>query len=407
MDKKLAEIRKRVPALSLQVAGRDLVYLDNAATSQKPYSVLQMQTSLSESASGNVHRAIHRLSVEATEAYEAGRAAVCSFINADSVILTSGATASLNLLAFCFAERYLGPGDKVLLTEAEHHSNLVPWQMACARKGAEVCFLPIDESGEPDLEVFARSLDSRVKLVALPHISNILGVVNPLEEMISIAHSRGIPVAVDGAQGIVHAKVDVQALDCDFYAFSGHKIYAPTGTGVLYGRRSLLEEMPPYMGGGDMVGHVSYGRTTYNELPLKFEAGTPNFTGAACLAPALEFAAQMRDDAGLQEYGRKIIEYLMEALPAIDGLKLYGVPKDIGRKSGVFSMTIEGTHPSDLAQLLDQMSIAVRSGLMCAEPFVSKYSQTGMLRASLLPYNTMDEAQYFVQSLRRAVKMLR
>lgn len=407
MDKKLAEIRKRIPALSLQVAGRDLVYLDNAATSQKPYSVLQMQTSLSEAASGNVHRAIHRLSVEATEAYEAGRAAVCRFINADSVILTSGATASLNLLAFCFAERYLGPGDKVLLTEAEHHSNLVPWQMACARKGAEVCFLPIDESGEPDLEVFARSLDSRVKLVALPHISNILGVVNPLEEMISIAHSRGIPVAVDGAQGIVHAKVDVQALDCDFYAFSGHKIYAPTGTGVLYGRRSLLEEMPPYMGGGDMVGHVSYGQTTYNELPLKFEAGTPNFTGAACFAPALTFASELREDAELQAYGRKITEYLMEALPTIDGLKLYGVPKDIGRKSGVFSMTIEGTHPSDLAQLLDQMGIAVRSGLMCAEPFVSKYSQTGMLRASLLPYNTMDEAEYFVQSLRRAVKMLR
>ena len=407
MDMKLAEIRKRVPALSLQVAGRDLVYLDNAATSQKPYSVLQMQTSLAETASGNVHRAIHRLSVEATEAYEAGRAAICDFINADSVILTSGATASLNLLAFCFAERYLGPGDKVLLTEAEHHSNLVPWQMACARKGAEVCFLPIDESGEPDMEIFARSLDSRVKLVALPHISNILGVINPLEEMIAIAHSKGIPVAVDGAQGIVHAKVDVKALDCDFYAFSGHKIYAPTGTGALYGRRELLEEMPPYMGGGDMVGHVSYGYTTYNELPLKYEAGTPNFTGAACWKPALEFATMLRDDAEIQEYGHKIVEYLMEALPSIDGLKLYGVPKDISRKSGVFSMTIEGTHPSDLAQLLDQMGIAVRSGLMCAEPFVSKYSQTGMLRASILPYNTMDEAEYFVQSLKRAVKMLR
>ncbi len=407
MDMKLAEIRKRVPALSLQVAGRDLVYLDNAATSQKPYSVLQMQTSLAETASGNVHRAIHHLSVEATEAYEAGRAAICDFINADSVILTSGATASLNLLAFCFAERYLNPGDKVLLTEAEHHSNLVPWQMACARKGAEVCFLPIDESGEPDMEIFARSLDSRVKLVALPHISNILGVINPLGEMIAIAHSKGIPVAVDGAQGIVHAKVDVKALDCDFYAFSGHKIYAPTGTGALYGRRELLEEMPPYMGGGDMVGHVSYGYTTYNELPLKYEAGTPNFTGAACWKPALEFATMLRDDAEIQEYGHKIVEYLMEALPSIDGLKLYGVPKDISRKSGVFSMTIEGTHPSDLAQLLDQMGIAVRSGLMCAEPFVSKYSQTGMLRASILPYNTMDEAEYFVQSLKRAVKMLR
>ena len=404
------ETRALFPALSRQVNGKNLVYFDNAATSQKPVGVLEMQQRMSTLSNANIHRAVHAMSVEATDLYEAGRRAVGAFINADEkvgcTIFTAGATAAFNLLAYSFSARYLSPGDTILLSEAEHHSNLVPWQMAALRHGAKVEYIPVLESGELDMEAYARLLENGVKIVSVAHISNVLGVVNPVAEIVAMAHAKGVPVVLDGAQAIVHEKVDVSALDCDFYVFSGHKVYAPTGTGVLYGKRALLDEMPPWMGGGDMVDTVSYEKTTYAPLPLKFEAGTPNFAAAACYAPALEFAGAILSSEAAAAHMRTMTEYLLRELTATEGLKLYGNPADTGLKTPLFSFTIEGAHPSDMAQILDKMGVAVRSGLMCAEPLVTKYSESGMLRVSLLPYNTMEEAEYFVAALRRTLKML-
>lgn len=404
-------IRSQFPALSEKVYGKRLIYFDNAATSQRPQAVLDFQNETYVHANANIHRAVHKLSQDATALYEQGRRAVEKFLNVDTsegaVIFTSGATASFNLLASCFGRRYLAQGDKVLITEAEHHSNIVPWQMVCRSCGATLSVLPVDECGRVSLREYEKLLDNRVKIVSITQISNVLGIINPVKEMIFMAHSKGIPVAVDGAQGVVHTRVDVTDLDCDFYVFSGHKIYAPCGTGVLYGRRSLLEEMPPYMGGGDMVDSVSFGRTTYAGLPLKYEAGTPNFAGQACLTPALEFAGALRDDPSVQEADREMTEYMMERLLKVNGLHLYGNTGDIADKVPVFSFTVEGTHPSDMAQILDKTGIAVRSGLMCAEPLITKFSEVGMLRASLLPYNTKDEIDCFIGNLERVVAMLR
>ena len=393
----------QIPILSRRIYGRDLIYLDNAATSQKPQSVIDMEARIWRESNANIHRAMHTLSGEMTDLYEEGREAVRRFIGASSreeVIFTSGATASLNLLARCFTERYVTSGDKVIVSEAEHHSNIVPWQIVLAGKGASLEVLPVDEKGEISLEEFGKMLDPRVKLVSVAHISNVLGIVNPVEDIIRIAHSKGIPVALDGAQGIVHEKVDVQKLDCDFYAFSGHKIYAPTGTGVLYGKMKYLEEMPPFMGGGDMIDKVTFEKTTFAPLPLKYEAGTPNFVAAACYAPALEYAASAAVDP-------EIVPFLLEELPKIEGLRLYGTPQDVARKAPVFSFTVEGTHPSDIAQILDKLGIAVRSGHVCAEPLMARYGITGVCRASFAPYNTLQEAEAFVKALRRAVDMLR
>lgn len=404
-------IRSLFPALSQQVYGKNLVYFDNAATSQRPQSVIDLHNGICLRSNANVHRAVHKLSVDATGFYEKGREAVCRFINADenagSVIFTSGATASFNLLATCFTERYIQKGDKVLITEAEHHANIVSWQIALARKGAQLVVLPVNGRGEVSFEQYCGMLDNHVRIVSVAHISNVLGVVNPVKEMIGAAHAKGIPVAIDGAQGIVHADVDVQELDCDFYIFSGHKIYAPCGTGILYGKKKYLEEMPPYMGGGDMVDTVSFERTTFAELPLKYEAGTPNFPAQACFAPALELASAIREDAVMQDEERALKEYMMEKLLGVEGLRLYGNPADIASKVPVFSFTVDGTHPSDIAQILDKTGIAVRSGLMCAEPLVKKFSQVGMLRASLLPYNTKDEVDYFIKNLVRVISMLK
>ena len=393
----------QIPILSRRIYGRDLIYLDNAATSQKPQSVIDMEARIWRESNANIHRAMHTLSGEMTDLYEEGREAVRRFIGASSreeVIFTSGATASLNLLARCFTERYVTSGDKVIVSEAEHHSNIVPWQIVLAGKGASLEVLPVDEKGEISLEEFGKMLDSRVKLVSVAHISNVLGIVNPVEDIIRIAHSKGIPVALDGAQGIVHEKIDAQKLDCDFYAFSGHKIYAPTGTGVLYGKKKYLEEMPPFMGGGDMIDKVTFEKTSFAPLPLKYEAGTPNFVAAACYAPALEYAASAAVDP-------EIVPFLLEELPKIEGLRLYGTPQDVARKAPVFSFTVEGTHPSDIAQILDKLGIAVRSGHVCAEPLMARYGITGVCRASFAPYNTLQEAETFVKALRRAVDMLR
>ena len=407
------DIRNQFPALNRQVYGKPLVYFDNAATAQRPRAVLELQQQLCVEANANIHRAIHFLGGEATDRYEAGREAVRAFINAparENVVLTSGTTASVNLVAACFCQRFVGAGDRILVTEEEHHSNIVPWQLACERAGASLEVLPVDEAGELSPEVLEQRLaaaEGRIRLLAVAHVSNILGIVNPVAELVRIAHRHGVPVLVDGAQGIVHEPVDVQALDCDFYVFSGHKIYAPTGTGVLYGKREWLEQMPPYMGGGEMVDTVTFEKTTYAPLPLKFEAGTPNFIAAACFVPALACARAMAEDPALQENQRAMRDYLLAELPRIEGLRLYGVPREAVRKIPLFSFTVEGAFPADLAQIIDKTGVAVRSGHMCAEPLLRRYGQTSMLRASLAPYNTLAECEFFVKSLRRAVNMLR
>ena len=407
------EARPLFPALDRQIYGKPLIYFDNAATAQRPRSVLELQQRACVETNGNIHRAVHRLSADATELYEAGREAVRRYINAparENVVFTSGTTASINLVASCFSQRYLAPGDRILVSEAEHHSNLVSWQLACERHGASLEVLPVDEDGElslPELERRLQAAEGRIKLVAVAHISNVLGVVNPVRDIVDIAHRHAVPVLLDGAQGIVHTPVDVQALNCDFYAFSGHKVYAPTGIGVLYGKRKWLDAMPPYMGGGEMIETVTFEKTTYAPLPLKFEAGTQNYVAAACMAPALELAGRMAEDNALQAAQRTMRDYLLEEFPKIEGLRIYGTPREPERKIPLFSFTVEGAFAGDLAQILDKMGIAVRSGHMCAEPLLRRFGQTSMLRASLAPYNTLAECETFVASLRRAIKMLR
>ena len=403
------EIRNLFPVLSRKVYGKDLVYLDNAATSQRPQSVIDMWNKISTESNANIHRAVHRLADEATTAYEEARDAVKDFINASSreeIIFTSGTTASINLVAYCFGEAFIGEGDEVVVTEAEHHSNIVPWQMMCKRRGAVLRVLPVDEYGHLRLEMLDELLSERTRIMAVTHISNVLGIINPIKEIVSRCHSRSIPVLVDGAQGIVHCEVDVQDLDCDFYAFSGHKLYAATGTGVLYGKKKWLDQMPPFMGGGEMVGTVTFENTTYAPLPMKFEAGTQNFASTATLKPAIEFAKILRDKE-LFKISDSITEYISEELRSMGNVRVFGVPRGTGEdKIPLFSFVVEGVHHEDLALILDKMGIAVRSGQMCAEPLMNRMGVTGMLRASFAPYNTQEEAEYFVKCLKRAVGML-
>ena len=407
MDKATANFRSRFPALAQQVYGKPLVYFDNAATSQKPDCVIEMLEKMNAEACANVHRAVHRLALDATDLYQQGREAAAAFIGApaDEVIFTSGTTAAINLVASCYTRINLKKGDKILITEAEHHSNLVPWQMACAIYGTSLLVTPVGEDGTLDMETFRRQLDNGVKLVAVAHISNVLGVENPLREIIAAAHEAGAVVLVDGAQGIVHGKVDVKSLDCDFYAFSGHKIYAPTGIGLLYGKREILEKMPPYMGGGDMVDRVSFEKTTYGPLPLKFEAGTQNIAAAACLAPAMKLAREVQEDAALQAASEATDRLMAEQLATIEGLHCPSLANPL--RKGIFSFCIDGVHPADAAQIMDKMGVAVRTGFMCAEPLIRKYSEHGMMRASLMPYNTPEEVEIFIAALKRAITMLR
>ena len=403
------EIRSKFPALSRKVYGKDLVYFDNAATSQRVQSVVDEWKRVSEESNANIHRAVHCLADEATQAYEQARDAVKEFINAESreeVVFTSGTTAAVNLVAFSFGEAFVKEGDEVIVTEAEHHSNIVPWQMMCRRKGAVLKVLPVDDSGYLMIEKLGGLLTDRTRILAVTHISNVLGIINPVKEIISECHSKGVSVLVDGAQGAVHCKVDVQELDCDFYAFSGHKLYAATGTGVLYGKRKWLDAMPPYMGGGEMVGTVSFAETTYAPLPMKFEAGTQNFASAATLKPAIEFIKSLNDNE-LIKYNNTIRDYLLEYFKSDSRIRLYGVPRGINEdKIPLFSFTVEGVHHEDLALILDKMGIAARSGQMCAEPLMDRYGVSGMLRISIAPYNTLEEAEYFVKCLNKAIGML-
>ena len=403
------EIRSLFPALSRKVYGKDLVYFDNAATSQRSQGVIDVWNRINTESNANIHRAVHRLADEATQAYEASRDAVKEFINAGSreeIIFTSGATAAVNLVAFSFGEAFIKEGDEVIVTEAEHHSNIVPWQMMCQRKGAVLRVLPVDESGHLMVEKLDNLLSERTKIMAVSHISNVLGIINPIKEIISRCHSKGVAVLVDGAQGIVHCKVDVQDLDCDFYVFSGHKMYAATGTGVLYGKKKLLDAMPPYMGGGEMVATVTFAETTYAPLPMKFEAGTQNFPSTATLKAAINLFNLLNDNK-LKQYEESIRDYLLNALINDKRIRLYGVPRGTtNEKIPLFSFTVEGVHHEDLALILDKMGIAVRSGQMCAEPLMDRFGVTGMLRISLAPYNTMEEAEYFVKCLNKAIDML-
>ena len=402
------EVRKQFPGLSGTVYGKPLVYLDNAATIQRPASVIDKWTDLSVHHNANLHRAVHKIAAEATEEYESARDAVRTFLNAASreeIIFTSGATASINLVAFCFGEAFVRPGDEIIVSESEHHSNIVPWQMMCERKGAVLKVLPVDDDGHLRIDLLEDLVTDRTHLCCVAQISNVLGIINPVKEIVNICHSKGCLVLVDGAQGVVHTGADVRDLGCDFYVFSGHKVYAAPGTGVLYGRRELLEQMPPYMGGGEMIATVKFSGTTYAPLPGKYEAGTQNLAGTPTLKPALELAEALRDK-DLTEYGEKVRDYVLDALLSDERIRLFGVPRGTFNKIPLFSFTVRGAHHEDLALLLDKMGIAVRSGQMCAEPLMDRYGVTGMLRASFAPYNTLEEAEYFIKSLGRAISML-
>ena len=396
----LKNVRDQFPALDQKVYGKPLVYLDNAATAQRPQSVVELQKSLSQGPNANLHRAVHKLAADATEAYENTREYVRDYLNAQytsEIIFTSGATASINLVAYSFGEAFVGAGDEIIVSVAEHHSNIVPWQLLCERKGAILKVLDIDENCVLSPEGLEKLISERTKIVAISHISNVLGLINPVRELVAVSHKHGVPVLVDGAQGIVHAKVDVQEIGCDFYAFSGHKIYAATGTGVLYGKKDFLDAMPPFMGGGEMIETVSFSGTTYAQTPTKFEAGTQNFNAIPTLVPAIEFAKAFETDPA-------ITEYVYSKLIENERITLFG--KGLERKVPLFSFVVKGAHHEDLALILDKMGIALRSGQMCAEPLMDRLGVTGLLRASFAPYNTTDEAKYFIECLNKAIDML-
>ena len=406
----IEQIRTHFPLLQTEtVYGKPLVYLDNAATAQRLDAVLEREAELSRHANANIHRAVHRLSSLATDAYENTRDRVKEFIGAASreeVVFTSGTTAAINLVAFSFGEAFVGEGDEIIVSEVEHHSDIVPWQLMAQRKKAVLKVLPVDESGHLMVEQLEKLVSQRTRIVAISHISNVLGLVNPVTEIVRICHKNGVPVLIDGAQGIVHEKVNVSELDCDFYAFSGHKIYAATGTGVLYGKKKWLDAMPPYMGGGEMIETVRFSGTTFAPLPEKFEAGTQNFNGIPTLAPAMDAMEAWRKDTEWNREMDAIRDYVLDALTADPRIRLFGVPRGTSEKIPLFSFTVEGVHHEDLALILDKMGIAVRSGQMCAEPTMDRFGVTGMLRASFGPYNTMAEAETFIKSLNRAIDML-
>lgn len=404
----ITEARSLFPTLGSEVYGKKLVYFDNAATSQRPASSIERLTRLSLEQNANIHRAVHALASVATDEYESTRDVVREFLNAEDrgeIVFTSGTTNSINLVAYSFGEAFIHEGDEVIVSESEHHSNIVPWQIVCQRKKAVLKVLHVDDNGVLDVESLSGLITERTKIVACTQISNVLGVVNPVDRVVEIAHGKGVPVLVDGAQGIVHQGLDVQKSDVDFYAFSGHKMYAATGTGVLYGKRRWLDAMPPFMGGGEMIETVRFSGTTYAALPEKFEAGTQNFNAIPTFKDAIEVWKQL-NSRELIEYGDSVKEYMYDALMRDERIRIFGVPCGTSQKIPLFSFTVEGVHHEDLALILDKMGIATRSGQMCAEPLMDRFGVTGMLRVSLAPYNTMEEAEYFMKSLDRAIAML-
>ena len=400
----IEEIRKDFPILSRTVYNRPLVYLDNAATTQKPRAVVEAMTDEYYSVNANVHRGVHYLSQQATELHEQARANVQEFINARSeaeIIFTRGTTESLNLVAFSFGEAFLKEGDEVLVSVMEHHSNIVPWQMLRDRRGIVLKVIPMTDEGEIDLEAYKNLFSPRTRLVCIAHVSNVLGTVNPVKEMTAIAHANGAKVLVDGAQSVPHRHVDVQDIDCDFLTFSGHKIYGPTGIGVLYGREEILEKMPPYQGGGEMIARVSFEKTTYERLPFKFEAGTPDYVGSHALAVALDYVRRIGQDE-IAAHEADLTRYAMEQLSLIPEMKIYGTARE---KDAVISFNVGNIHPLDLGTLLDRLGIAIRTGHHCAQPLMARCGVESMARASFALYNTRAEVDALVAGIDRVRKM--
>ena len=397
----LAKIRADFPILAERIYGKRLVYLDNAATSQKPRAVIDAITHYYEHLNANIHRGVHALSVRATEAHEAARETVRRFLNAADtreIIFVRGATEAINLVAQTYGRTHVGPGDEILITAMEHHSNIVPWQILCEEKGAHLRVAPIDDRGELELEEFARLIGPRTKLVAVTQVSNALGTVTPMRQMIELAHRQGVPVLVDGAQAVPHFAVDVQALDCDFYAFSGHKVYGPTGIGVLYGKRALLEAMPPYQGGGDMIRSVTFEKTTYNDLPFKFEAGTPDIAGAIALGAALQYIGHLGME-NIAAHEHDLLAYATGKVGDLPGVRLIGTARE---RVGALSFVMDGVHPHDLGTILDREGIAIRTGHHCAQPVMDRFKIPATARASFAVYNTREEIDALVAGLSKA-----
>lgn len=392
------QVRQDFPILQQQVHGKPLVYLDNAATAQKPRSVIESVRRFYENDNANIHRGVHTLSERATLAYENARQKVRAYLNAPSekeIIFVRGSTEGINLVAASFGRKFIGPGDEVLITAMEHHSNIVPWQLLCEQTGARLRIAPLDDRGDVVLDVFERLLSDRTKLVSVAHVSNALGTVNPVEEIVALAHRHGVPVLLDGAQALPHMRVDVQALDCDFYVFSGHKVFGPTGIGVLYGKTRWLEAMPPYQGGGDMIRAVTFEKTTYSELPHKFEAGTPHIAGVVGLGAALDYL-QTLDWASLMQHEHDLLAYGTAALLSVPGVRLIGTAQ---RKASVLSFVLDGVHPHDIGTILDQEGVAIRTGHHCAQPVMDHFGVPATARASLAFYNTREDLDRFVAAL--------
>lgn len=400
----IKSVRNDFPILSRTVYGKPLIYFDNGATTQKPKCVIDAMSEEYLTLNGNVHRGVHFLSQAATDLHEGGREVVRQFINAakvSEIVFTRGTTESINLIAATYGEAFMQPGDEVIVSEMEHHSNIVPWQLLAQRKNIVLKVVPIDDEGNLCLNEMEKMISPKTKLISIAHVSNVLGTVNPIKSIVALAHSHNIPVLVDGAQSVPHFQVDVQDLDCDFFVFSGHKTYGPTGVGVLYGKESWLEKLPPYQGGGEMIEKVSFKGTTFAEPPLKFEAGTPDYVAIHGLATALNYLTNLGMD-NIREHEQYLTRYCMEQLQTIDGMRFFGVAKD---KDAVVSFLVNNIHHFDMGTLLDQMGIAVRTGHHCAHPLMERLGITGTVRASFGLYNTTDEIDVFVQSLRKVVQM--
>jgi len=402
----VAAVRRDFPILGTKIYGKPLVYLDNAASAQKPSAVIEAERTVYETCYANIHRGVHWLSVHATDAYDAAREKARAFVNAAAaheIIFVRGTTEAVNLVAQTLGRQRVGPGDEVLITGLEHHSNIVPWQMLCDEKGARLAVAPIDDAGEVDLAAFERLLSARTRIVSIAHLSNALGTILPVRRMAELAHARGAVVFVDGAQAVPRMPVDVRALDCDFYAFSSHKVYGPTGVGVLYGKTELLEAMPPYQGGGDMIRSVTFEKTTYNELPYKFEAGTPNIAGGIGFGAALDYVAALGLPA-IEAHERDLLTYATDTLSAMPGLRVVGTARE---KAGVLSFVLDGIHPHDIGTVLDREGIAIRTGHHCAQPVMDRYGLPATARASFGLYNTRGEVDVLAAGIHKVIGMFR
>lgn len=402
----IAKIRADFPILARRQGNYPYTYMDSGATAQKPQVVIDKMRALMENYNANIHRGVHQLSGMCTDMYEGAREIVREFIGAGStreIIFTSGATASLNLVAHSYGERFIKTGDVIVISEMEHHANIVPWQLLCERKGAIIRVFPFDDHGELVMDQLNEIIDEKVKIVAITEASNVLGTHPDLRKIIDRAHAVGAIAVVDGCQGVVHGMTDVVAMDCDFYAFSGHKLYAPTGIGVLFGKEKLLEIIPPYMGGGDMVAHVSFEKTTYAALPLKFEAGTTPYLEAICLGEAIKYVTEV-GMASIHHYEQQLLQYATDELKLIAGLKIYGQSSN---KSPILSFNVEGIHPYDIGMILDKMGVAVRTGTHCAEPTMTHFGVTGMVRATIAMYTTKEDIDNFIKAVKKAISMLK